>query len=216
MTPKHLTLCPNQTQDTRILWRIGQKGYFFRGQKYQPLLLGTDPKPHWKQPIWWWMGDNPTGTSIERRQSWSAPEQNLTETYKFKFLPVLSNLLAASQFDGQRCTGSPAHRDFQPTWSTGSRCRASLMKAPARPGAPIYLPSSTICPPSSLRWQSAIFRLWWYRPRSWCASSPCWSPSPSSVQDPIFSQQKINNSQTNISFLTSHLLYYSRKNEQDS
>ena len=154
------------------------------------------------------MGDNPTGTSIERRQSWSAPEQKLFSTHQFRFSPAPSNPLAASQFDGQRCTGSPTH---QPTWSTGSRCRASLMKAPARPGAPIYLPSSTICPPSSLRWQSAIFRLWWYRPRSWCASSPCWSPSPSSVQDPIFSQQNINNSQTNISSLTSHLLYYSRK-----
>ena len=26
VTPKHLTLCPNETQDTRILWRIGQIG----------------------------------------------------------------------------------------------------------------------------------------------------------------------------------------------
>ena len=76
--------------------------------------------------------------------SWTKP----LKEYQFKFLPVLSNLLAASQFDGQRCTGSPTHRDFQPTWSTGRICRASLMKAPARPGAPIYLPSSTTCPPS--------------------------------------------------------------------
>ena len=84
--------------------------------------------------------------------SWTKP----LKEYQFEFLPGLSNLLAASQFAGQRCTGSPTHRDFQPTWSTGSRCRASLMKAPARPGAPIYLPSSTTCPPSSLRWEPAI------------------------------------------------------------
>ena len=81
--------------------------------------------------------------------SWTKPFKE----YQFEFLPVPSNLFAASQFDGQRCTGSPTHRECSTdlTWRT-ARSKAS----PARPGAPIYPPSSTICPPRSLRWEPAI------------------------------------------------------------
>ena len=44
VTPKHLTLCPNQTQDTRILWRIGQIGLLLPGTEIPTSFVRNWPQ----------------------------------------------------------------------------------------------------------------------------------------------------------------------------